>query len=111
MLTQGRHEVRLAVICPSARAPFHGTVRAVSEVLTVDIDVLPALVIEQPRGRKFIDAEARLRFVAIERFARLPLEKQAKQLPQFYKNLSPRSMNYFVEGILSSYPRNILDTK
>ena len=49
VLTRGRHQVRIAVLCPSARAPFHGVVRAVSEPRLVEIDALSARVIEIPR--------------------------------------------------------------
>ncbi len=58
-----------------------------------------------------VDADARQRFLAIERLARLPMAEQAKQLPRLYKDLAPRYMNPFVEGLLSSYRDNILDPK
>ena len=56
-----------------------------------------------------MDNNARRQFVAIERIARLPMSEQAKQLPHLYKDLAPHYMNPFIEGILSSYPDNILD--
>lgn len=37
VLTPGKHRVRLAVTCPSARASFHGVVRAVSQAAEVEI--------------------------------------------------------------------------
>ena len=55
------------------------------------------------------DNNARSRFVAIERIARLSMPEQAKQLPHLYKNLAPHYMNQFIEGILSWHPENILD--
>ena len=55
-----------------------------------------------------INADARVRFLAIERFARLPIAEQAKRLPQFYRNLDARTLSIIVEGILSSYPHDIL---
>jgi hypothetical protein len=62
-------------------------------------------------GRRLTEAAGRRRFLAIERIARWPMAKQAKGLPHFYKSLDPRSISPMVEAILSSYPRNILDTK
>ena len=50
-------------------------------------------------------------FWAIERIARSSDEQQAKQLARLYRELSPAYMNWFVEGILSSHPRNILQPK
>ena len=52
-----------------------------------------------------------MNFLAIERIARLPDEQQADQLARLYRELSPAYMNWFVEGILSSHPRNILQPK
>jgi BlaR1 peptidase M56/SecD-like export protein len=46
MLTPGRHQIRVAVVCPSARAPFHGVVRTESQPLWVEIDALSSKVIE-----------------------------------------------------------------
>ena len=57
------------------------------------------------------DEDARAKFLAIERIARLPDEQQADQLARLYRELSPAYMNWFVEGILSSHPRNILQPK
>jgi HEAT repeat protein len=54
-------------------------------------------------------ADARDRFLVIERIARLPAAEQAKELPRFYRELAPRYMNPVIEGILSSTPTNILD--
>ena len=53
--------------------------------------------------------EARQRFLNIEKFARLPSDQQANQLPYFYRDVAPLSMGPFVEMVLSSFPRNILD--
>ena len=58
-----------------------------------------------------VDADAREQFLEIERIARLSAEEQAKQLPHLYRDLAPRYMNPFVEGIISSRRRNILDRK
>ena len=49
-----------------------------------------------------------MKFIEIERIARLPDEQQADQLAKLYQELSPRYMNPFVEAILSINPRNIL---
>ena len=54
-------------------------------------------------------SDARERFLVVEQFARLPEAEQATRLPEFYTQLPPRSLSMFVEGILSSYPHNILD--
>ncbi len=37
VLTPGRHRIRVAVICPSARAPFHGVVRVVTGVQWLEL--------------------------------------------------------------------------
>jgi hypothetical protein len=58
-----------------------------------------------------VDADARERFLAIERIARLPMPEREKQLPHLYKDLAPRYMNPFVEGVLSTNPDNLLDRK
>ncbi len=41
VLTPGKHRVRVAVACPSARAPFHGVVRATSEAVDVEVMAAP----------------------------------------------------------------------
>ena len=53
--------------------------------------------------------DPRERFLAVERFARLTKEEQAAHLPNFYTQLPTRSLNMIVEGILSSYPHDILN--
>ena len=63
---------------------------------------------KESRPARSINADARVRFLAIERFARLPIAEQAKRLPQFYRNLDARTLSIIVEGILSSYPHDIL---
>jgi hypothetical protein len=63
------------------------------------------------RPARATDADARDRFLVIERIARLPAAEQAGELPRFYRELAPRYMNPFVEGILSSAPTNILDRR
>jgi hypothetical protein len=63
------------------------------------------------RPARATDADARDRFLVIERIARLPAAEQAKELPRFYRDLAPRYMNPFIEGILSSAPGNILDRR
>ena len=55
------------------------------------------------------DAEARARFLNVERFARLPKDEQTRQFTEFYRNLAPFYMNEVIEGILSSYPAKLLD--
>ena len=55
-----------------------------------------------------IDGDARSKFLKIEHIARLPDEQQANQLSRLYRELSPPYMNPFVEAILSTNPRNIL---
>lgn len=55
------------------------------------------------------DAVARQRFLAIERFARLPAEEQTRQMPHFYRELAPRYMGSSIEVSLSSRPTDILD--
>jgi len=57
------------------------------------------------------DTDARDRFLVIERIARLPAAEQARELARLYRELAPRYMNPFVEGILSSTPSNILDLR
>ena len=54
-------------------------------------------------------ADARDRFLVIERLARLPAAEQAKALPRFYRELAPRYVNSVIEMLLSSAPTNILD--
>ena len=61
------------------------------------------------RPARATDADARNRFLAIERIARLPEAEQAKELPRFYRELAPRYMNPVVTDILSAAPTNILD--
>ncbi|MCX5676650.1 MAG: hypothetical protein NTX87_16770 [Planctomycetota bacterium] len=63
------------------------------------------------RPARATDPDARDRFLVIERIARLSAAEQAKELPRFYRELAPRFMNPFVEGILSSAPSNILDRR
>ncbi|QDU56702.1 M56 family metallopeptidase [Aeoliella mucimassa] len=48
-------------------------------------------------------------FQWIERFARLPADEQAEGLPAFYAELTPGVLNPMIEGILSSYPHDILN--
>lgn len=55
------------------------------------------------------DADARERFLAIERIARLPAAEQARELDRLYRELAPPYMNAMIEGILSSAPSNILE--
>ena len=55
------------------------------------------------------DAEARERFLAIERVARLPAAEQARILARFYRELAQRSMSAGDIIGLSSIPTNILD--
>ena len=55
------------------------------------------------------DAEARERFLAIERIARLPAAEQARILARFYRELAQRSMSAGDIIGLSSIPTNILD--
>jgi len=62
---------------------------AVSRVMATDA----------PRGR----------FLEIEHIARLPKAEQAGHLERLYAELAPRYMNEFVTGILSVYPRHILN--
>jgi HEAT repeat protein len=57
------------------------------------------------------DAEARERFLAVERIARLPAAEQARELARFYRELAPRYMNPGFEDYLSSAPTNILDRR
>jgi hypothetical protein len=57
------------------------------------------------------DAEARERFLAVERIARLPAAEQARELARFYRELAPRCMNPVFEDYLSSAPTNILDRR
>jgi hypothetical protein len=63
----------------------------------------------ETKGEAFANPDARQRFLAVERFARLPLPQQAERMPEFYKGLPPRSLGMFVEGILSSSPHDILN--
>jgi hypothetical protein len=55
------------------------------------------------------DAAARMRFLEIERFARLPDDQQAKAFAAFYRDTAPRHLNSVVLMILSSAPADILD--
>jgi HEAT repeat protein len=57
------------------------------------------------------DIAARERFLAVEKFARLPADQQARGFPDFYHQQAPFFMNAILEGILSSYPSNILDRR
>ena len=56
---------------------------------------------------RFSDPDARERFLAIERFARLSQAEQAGRLPEFYYGLSPLFIGMF--NFLSSFPHNILE--
>ena len=38
VLKPGLHRFRVAVVCPSARAPFYGSVRAVSNAIEVETE-------------------------------------------------------------------------
>ena len=62
-----------------------------------------------PRIARPVDSDARQQFLEIERIARLPMEQQAKELPRLYKELAPRYMNPFVEGLINSPRSHILD--
>lgn len=53
--------------------------------------------------------DARERFLAVERFARLPKAEQSARLPDFYHQLPSRTLSRVVEMILSSCPRFILN--
>ncbi|MBN2703817.1 MAG: HEAT repeat domain-containing protein [Pontiellaceae bacterium] len=53
--------------------------------------------------------DARERFLAVERFARLPKEEQSALLPDFFHQLAPRTLSRVVEMILSSAPHDILN--
>jgi hypothetical protein len=66
---------------------------------------------ERPAAATPTDLAARERFLAVERFARLGGEQQARQFPEFYRKLAPYFMNQTIEGILSSYPVDILDRR
>jgi hypothetical protein len=57
------------------------------------------------------DLAARERFLAVERFARLTDEQRAKGFAEFYRTQVPFFLNSIIEGILSSYPVNILDRR
>jgi hypothetical protein len=57
------------------------------------------------------DLAARERFLTIERFARLPDDQRASGFPEFYRKLAPFYVNWTIEGILSSYPVNLLDRR
>jgi hypothetical protein len=55
------------------------------------------------------DLAARERFLEVERFARLPEDQQGKGFAEFYRTRAPYYMNSILEGVLSSYPTDILD--
>jgi len=55
------------------------------------------------------DLEARERFLEVERFARLPGDRQERELRGFYRKWAPFYMNSMYEGILSSCPGDILN--
>ncbi|MBN2583260.1 MAG: M48 family metalloprotease, partial [Planctomycetes bacterium] len=74
-----------------------------------DEEIREALRLWADDGRNSPEAVARQRFLAVERFARLPADEQAEQLPQFYRDVAPGSINRVFESILSSVPTNILD--
>ena len=48
-------------------------------------------------------------FIAVEEFARLPEAEQAKRLPAFYREVAPQLMSPMIEGIVSSFPANVLE--
>ena len=104
VLAPGQHRVRMAIVCPSARAQWRGVVRAVSDAVDIEVPDAPTI----PRALP-IDSDARQRFLEIERIARLPMDQQAKELPRLYKDLALRYMNFFVEGLVSSPRSHILD--
>jgi hypothetical protein len=66
---------------------------------------------ERPVAPTPTDLAARERFLTIERFARLPDDQQGKGLPEFYRQFAPYFLNSIIEGILSSYPNDILDPR
>ena len=84
------------------------TLRAASGSVVTESDAR-AVVAGNATLTQPTSSDARERFLAIERFARLPEAEQSKRLPDFYTQLPPRSLSMFVEGILSSSPHNILD--
>ncbi|MBN2684009.1 MAG: HEAT repeat domain-containing protein [Pontiellaceae bacterium] len=55
--------------------------------------------------------DARERFLAVERFARLPKNDQTEHMAEFYRRLPSRTLSMIVEGILSSYPHDILSRR
>jgi hypothetical protein len=70
-----------------------------------------AAIAENSTFTRLTSPDARESFLAIEQFARLPEAEQAKRLPDFYKQLPTRSLSMWIEGILSSYPHDILDRR
>jgi hypothetical protein len=84
--------------------------RAASSPAATESDARAA-VAENSTFARLTSPDARERFLAIEQFARLPEAEQSIRLPDFYTQLPTRSLSMFVEGILSSYPHDILDRR
>ncbi len=55
--------------------------------------------------------DARQKFLAVERFARLAPDDQAKALSAFYRDVAPQTLNEMTISALSSFPVNILDLR
>jgi HEAT repeat protein len=55
------------------------------------------------------DAQAWARFLEVERFARLPADRQARELTAFYRNTAWHHLNPFVLAILSTTPAEVLN--
>lgn len=63
----------------------------------------------RPQTDRPVKRDTRNEFLRIERIARLSAKGQRYKLPVLYRELAPRYMNPVIEGVLSGYPRNILD--
>ena len=67
-----------------------------------------SLLFAAPQGNAQ-QSDARARFIEIEKIARESNEKQTQDLGRLYRELALPLMNPFVEAILSSHPRSLLN--
>ncbi len=106
-LKPGKHTVQAIVYAAAKDAENTGRkVRVLSNPVEIEIRP-PAARAAKPAPPA--DADARERFLAIERLARLPMPQRAKQLSHLYKDLAPLYMTSMVEGMLGNHRENILN--
>ena len=105
----GKCKVRARRVVPSGQGAEDAAMTEVDVIVKSKEVVEVELVPPASRAAHPADRDARQRFLAIERIARLSGDEQVRQLPRLYKQLAPHYMNQVIEGILSWRPENILD--